>query len=59
MEPGAPLAENTKNMDDPKINTETESHLMIVDADGQNARTVLSEKAKKSTSITLGGLDWR
>ena len=59
VRPGVPLAENTTNMNDPKLNTETESHLMIADADGRNARTVLSAKAQRSTSVTLGSMDWR
>ncbi len=59
VEPEAPLAENVKNMDDPKINTETESHLVITDADGKNSKVLISEKAPKSTTITLGPLDWR
>ena len=59
VEPGAPLAENIKNMDDPKINTETESHLVIADADGKNLKVLMSEKAPRSTTITVGPLDWR
>ena len=58
-EPGAPLAENNKNMDDPKINTETESHLVVADADGKNLKVLMSEKAQHSTTITVGPLDWR
>jgi RNA polymerase sigma factor (sigma-70 family) len=57
--PGVPRAENTKNMDDPKLNTETESQLVIADADGKNARTVMSARAPRATTITIGPLDWR
>ena len=42
-----------------KLNTETESHLMVADADGKNARTVMSAKSNRATTITIGSLDWR
>jgi Tol biopolymer transport system component len=56
---GVPLIANTLNMNDPKMNTETESFLMIADADGTHAKTVLSGKGKSGPEITLGTLDWR
>jgi Tol biopolymer transport system component len=59
VQPGVPLAINTNNMNDPKLNTETESHLMIADADGKNARTVLSEKAPSGPTVTIEYVDWR
>jgi hypothetical protein len=57
--PGVPLAENTKNMDDPKLNTETESQLVIADMNGKNATTLMSAKSPRATTITIGPLDWR
>ena len=33
--------------------------LVIADADGKNPRTVLSGKAERATSITIGTMDWR
>lgn len=57
--PGVPLAANTKNMNDPKLNTETESFLVVADADGKNPKTLLSKKAPAAPQITLGMLDWR
>jgi hypothetical protein len=53
------LALNTDNMNDPKLNTETESHPMIADADGKNARTVLSEKAPSGPAVTIQYVDLR
>lgn len=38
---------------------ETESHLVICDADGKNQKTILTEKGKTATAVTLGGVDWR
>lgn len=58
-EPGVPLAANTGNMNDPKLNTETESHLVIADADGKNPRTLLSGKANSGPTLTIGAVDWR
>jgi hypothetical protein len=46
-------------MNDPKVNTETESHLIICDASGKNPKTVMSVKAPSAPTITLGGIDWR
>jgi Tol biopolymer transport system component len=57
--PGVPLAGNTDNMNDPKINTETESFLVIADADGKNPKTVLSRKAQFAPTTMLGDIDWR
>jgi hypothetical protein len=59
VHPGVPLALNTENMDDPKLKTETESHLVIADADGRNAKVVISAKANSGPAITIGNLDWR
>jgi RNA polymerase sigma factor (sigma-70 family) len=38
---------------------ETESHLVVCDADGKNAKTVLSEKGQGQYRITLGSVCWR
>ncbi|HLN33246.1 MAG TPA: M56 family metallopeptidase [Gemmataceae bacterium] len=57
-DPGVPLVISNLNMNDPKMNAETESFLMIADADGTNAKTLLSGKGK-GPDITLGDLDWR
>ena len=59
VHPGVPLAENTDNMNDAKLNTETESHLIVADADGRNARTVMSAKSNRATTITIGSVDWK
>jgi RNA polymerase sigma factor (sigma-70 family) len=59
VHPGVPLAENTDNMNDAKLNTETESHLIVADADGKNVRTLLSAKSNRATIITIGSVDWR
>jgi RNA polymerase sigma factor (sigma-70 family) len=59
VQPGVPLAMNTDNMNDPKINTETESHLVICDANGKNPKTLMSVKAPTAPTITLGEVDWR
>lgn len=40
-------------------NKETESHLVVCDPDGTNAKTVLSAKGKSQWQITLAGVDWR
>src|SRR5262249_23994591 len=42
-----------------KADQETESFLMVVDADGKNAVTVLSEKGESSGVITLAAPEWR
>jgi RNA polymerase sigma factor (sigma-70 family) len=57
--PGVPLAANTDNMNDPKLNTETESFLVVADADGKNPKTLLTRKAPFAPTTTLGTLDWR
>jgi Tol biopolymer transport system component len=59
VEPGVPLAENTDNQNDPKLKTETESHLIVADADGKNQKTLLSVKAQSGPQITIGSVDWR
>jgi Tol biopolymer transport system component len=38
---------------------ETESFLMVVDADGKNPVTLLSEKANNADTITVAAVDWR
>jgi RNA polymerase sigma factor (sigma-70 family) len=38
---------------------ETESHLVVCDADGKNAKTILSEKGKGQWHITLSSVCWR
>lgn len=38
---------------------ETESHLVVADADGKNAKTIVSEKGQNPGQITLGAPDWR
>ncbi len=57
--PGVPLAVNTDNMNDPKLNTPTESFLTVADADGGNARNVRTGRGDTGPSITLGEVDWR
>ena len=68
MEPGVPLAASVdKNGNivgkdgkpDPKIKTETETHLSVADANGKNSRTILSAKAPVGPAMTLMKLDWR
>lgn len=59
VQPGVPLAFNTENFNDPKLRTETESHLVVADADGKNPKTILSNKAPTAPSITIGTVDWR
>ncbi len=59
VQPGVPLAVNTENMNDPKLNTETESHLIISDATGKNPKTVMSIKSEFAPRTTIGALDWR
>ena len=41
------------------IDRETESHLVISDPDGKNAKTILTEKGQGQWHITLAGVDWR
>lgn len=38
---------------------ETESHLIVCDPDGKNAKTVLSVRGKGQWHVMLGGVDWR
>jgi Tol biopolymer transport system component len=59
VHPGVALVLNTENLDDPKLKTETESHLVIADVDGRNAKVVISAKANSAPTITIGNLDWR
>lgn len=44
---------------DDLLNRETESHLIVCDPDGKNAKTVLSVKGKGQWHVMLGGVDWR
>jgi dipeptidyl aminopeptidase/acylaminoacyl peptidase len=41
------------------IRKETESHLIVCDADGKNQKTVASVKASVSSAFELYGVDWR
>jgi Tol biopolymer transport system component len=44
---------------DETVNKETESHLVVCDPDGKNAKTIVSEKASSPLTITIGWIDWR
>jgi hypothetical protein len=59
LEPGVPLASNLQDLNNPKLHTETETHLTVADADGKNAKTILSAKAPSGPAITLLDVDWR
>ena len=59
MEPGVPLAFNLDDVKNPKLQTETETHLTVADANGKNPKTVMSAKAPSGPIITIGSLDWR
>lgn len=59
MEPGAPVAANLGNLNDPKLRTETETHLNVSDADGKNPKTILTVKSPNSVSLPLQHLAWR
>jgi RNA polymerase sigma factor (sigma-70 family) len=50
-----------KHEGDPKdlAMKETESHLVVCDPDGANAKTILTEKGPGQWVITLGAPDWR
>ncbi len=41
------------------IEKETESHLVVCDADGKNQKTIVTEKGKGQWHITIGQIDWR
>jgi Tol biopolymer transport system component len=41
------------------INKETESHVIVSDPDGKNAKTILTEKGAGQWHVTIGGMDWR
>ena len=58
LEPEVPIFRNTKNLDDPKMRTELETHLTVADADGNNAKTLFSEKHNAAIT-TIGTFDWR
>jgi len=51
------LAKDRISGEDARI--ETESFLMVADADGRNAKTVASDKAAFSGNLSLGHVDWR
>lgn len=38
---------------------ETETHLIVCDPDGKNAKTILTEKGMGQWHVTIGGIDWR
>ncbi len=38
---------------------ETESHLIVCDADGKNQKTIITEKGAYPAATTIGGVDWR
>jgi RNA polymerase sigma factor (sigma-70 family) len=59
VQPGVPLAFNTENSNDPKLRTETESHLVVCDATGKNPKTLLTLKAPAAPQVTIGAVDWR
>jgi Tol biopolymer transport system component len=63
MEPGVPLAlgldKDGKPKENPKLMTETETHLNVADANGKNTRTILSAKAPSGPAITMSKLEWR
>lgn len=50
-----------KHEGDPKelIEKTTESHLVVCDPDGKNAKTILTEKGQGQWVISLGAPDWR
>jgi Tol biopolymer transport system component len=45
--------------EEPDVDGQTESFLMVIDADGKNARTLLSAKFNNRGTITLASPDWR
>ena len=45
--------------DDERARMETESRLVVADADGRNPRTVLTAKGPGQWIFTLGAPDWR
>ncbi|MBN9522279.1 sigma-70 family RNA polymerase sigma factor [bacterium] len=45
--------------DDERARKETESRLVVADADGRNARTVLTTTGASQWAFTLGAPDWR
>jgi RNA polymerase sigma factor (sigma-70 family) len=40
-------------------NKETESHLVVCDPNGKNAKTIASEKGNSPWAFTIGRVDWR
>jgi Tol biopolymer transport system component len=56
--PGQPRALYTESRNVARLKAETESFLIIADADGANPRTVLSGKAG-AAATTIGTVDWR
>jgi Tol biopolymer transport system component len=59
VESGVPIVINSSNKDDPKLNTETESFVVVADANGGNAKTVHSAKGPTGPTITIRDLYWR
>ena len=43
----------------PGANQETESCLVVADADGNNPVTIATEKSAFTGTITIGWIDWR
>jgi hypothetical protein len=41
------------------LEKETEGFLVIANADGSKAKTILTEKGKNATRLVLGWIDWR
>jgi len=41
------------------VQIETEAFLMVADADGKNAKTVVTEKGSNAINMILGNIDWR
>jgi hypothetical protein len=41
------------------LEKETEGFLVIANADGSKAKTILTEKRKNATRLVLGWIDWR
>jgi Tol biopolymer transport system component len=56
---GRRLAYAWRRDEEPKGDLETESFLVVVDADGQNAKVLLTAKFNNRGTITLASPDWR
>ncbi len=46
-------------LDPPDVAVETETFLIVADADGSNTRTIASEKANNALEVPLLAIDWR